>query len=42
MLYGWFTPFGNPLFTLPIGVLAGSYPRVIVDGFAPFLPPWGI
>jgi hypothetical protein len=38
--YGKF-PFGKgQLFKAPIGVLAGTYDRVIGPGFASF-PPWG-
>lgn len=39
MFYGKF-PFGKGFFKAPIGVLAGTYDRVIGPGFATF-PPWG-
>lgn len=42
MTYGKFGKFGKfPwLFSVPIGVLAGSYPKVIGPGFAKY--PFGV
>lgn len=41
MPFGFFPFFGfNPLFTLPIGLLAGAFDRPLFPGLAAF-PPGG-